>query len=116
MRRSKTEFLCAALGTLYSIYLLAYFADTAAGSIGGSIATMMVTPHMLMCVLGSFFAWIAFFNNKRGMALTAAIMFCVAAVMFTMYAELCIPEIILGFIGYVRIGKILNKENGGIQS
>lgn len=66
MRRSKTEFLCAALGTLYSIYLLAYFADTAAGSIGGSIATMMVTPHMLMCVLGSIFAWIAFFNNKRG--------------------------------------------------
>lgn len=65
---------------------------------------------------GFNFAWIAFFNNKRGMALTAAIMFCVAAVMFTMYAELCIPEIILGFIGYVRIGKILNEENGGIQS
>ena len=56
------------------------------------------------------------FCRYCGMALTAAIMFCVAAVMFTMYAELCIPEIIFGFIGYVRIGKILNEENGGIQS
>lgn len=110
MERSKIEFLAAVTGTLYSIYLVRYFYDAADANLSGSLATFIVTPHMLFCVLGSIFAWVAFFGNGRGMALAAAIMFCVAAVVFVAYAPLTVPMILLCFIGYAMIGRINRKD------
>ena len=111
MRRSKIEFLCAGMSSLYLAYILRYYMSAADSGLSGSMATAIVTPHILCCMFGVIFSWLAFFGNRRGFALTAAIMFSVAAVVFVMYAPLMIPLIIIGFIGYARIGSIL-QENG----
>lgn len=103
--KSVIEFFAASIATAYSIYLICYFYSIGT-DLGSSIATLLVTPHMICCVLGSVFMWVAFFRNNQGMALTGAIMFCVSAVLFITYAPLTLPTIILGFIGYSRIGTI----------
>ena len=110
MRRSKSEFLCASMGSLYLAYILNYFMGASDSGISGSMATAIVTPHILCCMLGVVFSWLAFFGNRRGFALAAAIMFCVAAVVFVMYSTLMVPLIILGFVGYARIGTILQDD------
>ena len=98
------------MGSLYLAYILNYFMGASDSGISGSMAVAIVTPHILCCMLGVVFSWLAFFGNRRGFALTAAIMFCVAAVVFVMYATLMVPLIILGFVGYARIGTILQDE------
>lgn len=116
-KRSFCQFLSAAILIAYTIYIIQYFfgasvntsGDTATVNLGGSIATLMVTPHMLFCTLASIFSAIAFFANSGGFALTAAILECVAAVLFIMYAPFLIPSIVLGFIGYARIGALKRK-------
>lgn len=110
MKRSKIQFLSAGLGTLYSVFLINYFMGTI-NDLSGSIATALVTPHLLCCSLAAIFGWVGFFGNGRGFALTAAILYCVGAVIFVMYAPFVVPMIVLGFIGYAMIGRI-KKANG----
>ena len=113
--RSKVLFVGTLLATLYTIYLIIYF-NGAIGSgdtseaIGGAIATALVTPHMLMTGLGAVFGWIGFATRKTWGALVGAILYCVAAILFIMYAFFAIPSIVLGFIGYSNQKKI-NKNN-----
>lgn len=104
-KKSKIQFLSATLGTLYSLFLVDYFMGSLE-DISGSIATALVTPHMLCCVLAAIFGWVGFFGNGRGFALTAAILYCVGAVLFVMYAPFVVPMIVTGFIGYAMIGRI----------
>ena len=116
-KRSFCQFLSAAILIAYTIFIIQYFfgasvdtsGETATVNLGGSIATLMVTPHMLFCTLASIFSAVAFFANSGGFALTAAILECVAAVLFVMYAPFLIPSIVLGFIGYARIGALKRK-------
>lgn len=116
-KRSFCQFLSAAILIAYTIFIIQYFfgasvdtsGETATVNLSGSIATLMVTPHMLFCTLASIFSAIAFFANSGGFALTAAILECVAAVLFIMYAPFLIPSIVLGFIGYARIGALKRK-------
>lgn len=116
-KRSFCQFLSAAILIAYTIFIIQYFfgasvdtsGDTATVNLSGSIATLMVTPHMLFCTLASIFSAVAFFANSRGFALTAAILECVAAVLFVMYAPFLIPSIVLGFVGYARIGALKRK-------
>lgn len=109
--RSKVLFICGILATLYVIYLIAYFGGSigdmsSAEEVGGAIATAMVTPHMLFMGLGAIFNWLGFFMRKPWGALTAAILYCVGAILFLMYAPFCIPMIVLGFVGFVKQKKI----------
>lgn len=89
-KKSKIQFLSATLGTLYSLFLVDYFMGSLE-DISGSIATALVTPHMLCCVLAAIFGWVGFFGNGRGFTLTAAILYCVGAVLFVMYAPFVVP-------------------------
>ena len=112
-KRSKVLFVGSLLATLYTIYLMIHFgsamgsSDTAV-AVGGAIATALVTPHMLLTGLGAVFAWIGFGTRKTWAALVGAIMYCVGALLFLVYAMFSIPLIILGFIGYSKQKK-LNK-------
>lgn len=116
-KRSLCQFLSAAILIAYTIFIVQYFFDVSvnqmgestAENIGRGIATMMVTPHMLLCAIASIFSAAGFIANSRGFALTAAILECVAAIVFLMYAPFLIPSIVLGFIGYVRIGSLKKK-------
>lgn len=110
-KKSFVEFLSALVSSCYSIYLIHYFYSLGF-DLSSSIATAIVTPHILCCVLGSVFMWIGFFGNSKAMALTGAILYCVAAVLFITYAPFTIPSVVLGFVGYSRICRVksLSKE------
>lgn len=114
-KRSVALIIAAVLGVLYSIYIITYFSGAIAGTqsgaeaIGGAIATALVTPHMICVVIAAIFNSVACLTNKRGFALTGAILYSVGAVLFLMYALFVVPSIILSFIGYAKLGKINKK-------
>ena len=111
-KRSVSLIIAAVLGVIYSIYILTYFSgvitgtQSAAEAVGGVIATAFVTPHMVCVVVAAIFNSVACFTNKRGFALAGAILYCVGAVVFLMYAPFVVPSIILSFVGYAKLGKI----------
>lgn len=112
--RSKVLFICAILATAYVIYLICYFGGSmtssdSAEAIGGAIATALVTPHMVVIGTGAVFSWLGFFLRKSWGALVGAILYCVGALLFMLYAMFCIPLIILGFIGYAKQKKLIKN-------
>ena len=112
--RSKVLFAGALLATIYTVYLMINFGSSmgssdTAESVGGAIATALVTPHMLLTGLGAIFSWIGFGTRKSWGALVGAILYCVGALLFLLYAMFSIPLIILGFVGYAKQNKI-NKQ------
>ena len=113
--RSKILFVANALATLYAIYLISYFGGgtlnaDGAEAVGGAIATALVTPHMIMFVIGAVFGWIGFLAKKSWAALVAAILYSVGTLFFLMYIMFGAPILILGFIGYSKQKK-LNLQN-----
>lgn len=114
LKRSTTLLISAILGVAYSVYLVVYFSSAVGGSgakaIGGAIAATLVTPHMICVSIAAIFNVLGWLNNKRNFALVGAILYCVAALAFLLYAMFVIPSIILSFIGYSRL-KTINKES-----
>lgn len=113
--RSKVLFVSSLITTAYVIYLMvhfgsSFFAEDSAEVVGGALATALVTPHMFFLGLGVVFSWIGFFFKKSWAALVAAILYCVGAILFLMYALFVVPSIILGFVGYSKQKK-LSKIN-----
>jgi len=105
-KRSKSTFIATVLAIVYSVYLIGYSVTTAsqasgdAESVGTGIALLLILPHLLLTALGAIFGVIAFFTRKAGLALTASIIYSVAAVAFILYAAFLIPSIVFGFIGF----------------
>ena len=98
------------LGVLYAIYIVAYFGGAVGGSegaeqAGAAIATALVTPHMICTVLAVIFNGLGLFMNKRGFALTGAILYAVAIVMFIPYFMFIIIQMILSFVGCAKMKK-----------
>ncbi len=113
--RSKILFVANVLATLYVVYLMVYFGGSmaeaeGAEAIGGAIATAMVTPHMIMFLIGAIFGWLGFFLKKSWGALVGAILYSVGTLLFLMYIMFGAPILILGFIGYAKQKK-LNSQN-----
>lgn len=110
--RSKSLFIGTVLAVLYTIYIISYFASTAgsagtdAEAVGAGLAALLVLPHITLLFVGTIFGIIAFFSRKAGFALTAAIIWAVAALVFILYAAFLIPSIVLGFVGYTAQKKI----------
>lgn len=114
-KRSKALFVCAILATIYTIYLVVYFGGSMTSSdsteaISGAVATALVTPHMFFIGLGAVFSWLGFFLRKSWGALVGAILYCVGALVFIIYAVICIPLIILGFVGFANQRKLIKSE------
>lgn len=112
--RSRALFVCAVLATIYVIYLMSYFGSAmgdlnSAEEVGGAVATALVAPHMVVIGIGAIFSWIGFIGRKSWGALVGAILYCVGAILFILYAFYSIPLIILGFVGYSKQKKI-NKQ------
>ena len=113
--RSKVVFVCALISTLYLIYIISYFVginadvNDTAEAVGAGFATVLVLPHMLLLGLGVIFNWVGFGTKKNGFILAGAILYCVSALLFFIYAVFLIPSIVLGFVGYSKQKKI-NKE------
>ena len=71
--------------------------------LGASIATQMVMPHLACSGLAALFNVLAIFTRKRGFALTAAILYSVALVLFPTYFMFVIIQAILCFIAFARM-------------
>lgn len=113
--RSKILFVASAFATLYTLYLITYFGNgtlntDGAKAVGGAIATALVTPHMIMFLIGAVFGWIGFIAKKSWAALVAAILYSVGTLFFLLYAMFGVPILVLGFIGYNKQKK-LNLQN-----
>ena len=96
------------LGVIYAIYIIAYFGGAVGGSegaeqAGAAIATALVTPHMICTVLAVIFNGLGLFMNKRGFALTGAILYAVA--IFIPYFMFIIIQMILSFVGFAKMKK-----------
>lgn len=111
MKRSKLLLVSGILGTLYVIYLIAYFSGAVTKSgdsseqIGGALATMLVAPHMVVTGIAVIFNWLGFALKAKWAALTAGILYAVAMVLFIMYFMFVIVEMILCFVAYGKMKK-----------
>ena len=89
-KRSVLILISAIIGSLYMAYIISYFGGvdydsaSAGEAIGYGIATALVMPHMAMAGLAVVFNWIGYFTRARGLVLTGAILYCVAAAAFPM--------------------------------
>lgn len=116
-KHSKLLLISAILGSIYAIYLIVYFgggiaeSKDAAEAAGRAIATALVTPHMILVVLAVIFNWVGYFSNKRGFALTGGILYSVAGVIFILYLIFLVPSIILSFVGYAKLKKVVEINN-----
>ena len=111
--RSKVLCISNALATIYAVYLIVYFFGgtmnaSGAEAVGGAIATALVTPHMLMFLIGAVFGWLGFFIKKSWAALVAGILYAVGTLFFLAYFMFGVPLLVLGFVGYANQKK-LNK-------
>lgn len=99
------------IGTMYMIYSLVYWSgaidsvDGVAEQIGAGIATVLVMPHLAFTFLAVVFNALGLFLKKRAFALTGAILYCVAIVVFPIYFMFVVIEAILSFIGFAKMKK-----------
>ncbi len=113
----RSKILCVAniLATAYAVYLISYFGGgvmqaEGAEAVGGAIATALVTPHMIMFLIGAVFGWVGFVGKKSWGALVAAILYSVGTLFFLVYFMFGVPILVLGFVGY-SMQKKLNAQN-----
>jgi len=110
--RSKILFIANVLASAYTIYLIIHFvggtmnAEGTAEVIGGAIATTLVTPHMIIFLVGAIFGWVGFFSRMSWAALVAAILYSSGTLIFLLYAIYGVPILIFGFIGYSKQKKL----------
>lgn len=99
------------LGAAYLIYSVVYWSGTAGSGdnigeqIGTGIATALVMPHLICTVVAVVFNALGLFLNKRGFALTGAILYTVAIVLFPMYFMFVIIQMILSYVGFAKLPK-----------
>lgn len=107
---SKLLLISFILGIAYLIYSASYWSGVGAGlnsaeQVGAGIATALVMPHLILTVLAVIFNGLGLFMRKRGFALTGAILYAVAMVLFPMYFMFIIIEMILSFVGFAKMPK-----------
>ena len=108
---SKLLLISFIIGVLYLIYSAFYWSGAAtsgantAEQIGAGIATALVMPHLVMTVLAVIFNALGLFMHKRGFALTGAILYTLAIVLFPVYFMFVIVEMILSYIGFAKMKK-----------
>ena len=99
------------IGAAYLVYSMVYWSgavgsgDDIAEQIGVGLAATLVMPHLICTALAVIFNGLGVFLKKRGFALTGAILYSVALVLFPVYFMFVIVEMILSYIGFAKIPK-----------
>ncbi|HHW45605.1 MAG TPA: hypothetical protein GXX17_01675 [Clostridiales bacterium] len=115
-KRSVSLLISGILALAYLIYIISYFKGNMAGAetgeefLGGTIATALVTPHIVFVALAFIFNCIGYFANKFWAALTGGILYVVGGLLFILYFLFVVPSIILSFVGCANLKKI-NARN-----
>lgn len=99
------------LGVVYAIYILAYITgasgsgSSSAENAGIGIAIALATPHIICAVLAAIFNGLGLFMNKRGFALTGAILYTIACVLMPLWFMYTIIQAILSYVGFSKMNK-----------
>lgn len=109
---SKLLLISFVIGAAYLLYSLWYWvaggaesATDTAEEVGSFIATALVTPHLIATACAVLFNALGCFMRKRSFALTGAILYTVAVILFPMYFMFVAIEAILSYIGYAKMKK-----------
>ena len=108
---SKCLLIAFILGVAYLIYSIFYWTGAVSGSastaeqVGAGLAPAIVMPHLIFTALAVIFNALGLFMRKRGFALTGAILYTVALVLFPVYFMFVIIEMILSYIGFAKMKK-----------
>lgn len=108
MKKSKLLLVSWILTGVYVVYLVTYFASilnntAGAEQVGAGLAGVIVFPHALLTFLGLIFNFFGWSMNKRGFALTGAILYSVAMLLFPIYFFFILVQTILSFIAYAKM-------------
>ncbi|MDO4198445.1 MAG: hypothetical protein Q4D13_05605 [Erysipelotrichaceae bacterium] len=111
MKRNVLLLISAIIGTIYGIYLIAYFTGAVSGSsgteqAGAALAGVLVMPHMAMVWIALIFNWLGYIFKLRWAALVAGILYAVSMVLFFVYFMFVVVEMILCFIAYAKMKKV----------
>jgi hypothetical protein len=106
-KRSKVMLVANVLGSIYAIYLMAYFfgsvgSTEGAEQVGAGLATAIIMPHLVLIVLSALFGFLGFFLRKDGFNLTSGILYSVATALFLLYFMFTVPLVVLSFVGYSK--------------
>ena len=109
-KMSKLLLISLVIGIAYLIYSFNYWGNASdvtetAEQIGAGIATVLVMPHLIFTALAVIFNALGCFLKKRGFALTGAILYTVALVLFPMYFMFVIIEMIFSYIAFAKMKK-----------
>ena len=100
------------LGILYTLYISFYILNTAgsgadsAENVGIGLGITLIMPHVICTVLATIFNGLGVFLNKRGFALTGAILYTIACALMPLYFMFVIIQTILSYIGYSQLKKL----------
>ncbi len=110
MKKDKKLLISLIMSTAYALYLISYFfsavsSSSGAEQAGATIATVIVTPHMVVVVIALLFNIFAYMKSAKGFAVTAAILYAVSIVLFPIYFMFVIIQMILCFVAYSSLKK-----------
>lgn len=119
-KRSVCLLISAIIGTLYSAYSLSYWlpqwvetAPQLSSIVAAGLTAVMVGPHVLCVCIAVTFNWIGWAMRGPGFSLAGAILYSIAALCMPLYSVFVLAEMILSYIGFAQVRKILSAEADG---
>lgn len=123
-RRNILLLLSFIYGIVYAIIMIVYYLGVTKQSfapgtedfeemgrqIGGAIAVALATPHIIGVSLAAVFNAVAWYFNKGWAALTAAILYLVAGIIFFIYLPFILFPMVLSFVGFVGVNNKRNQQ------
>lgn len=116
-KKSKLLLVSWVIGALYLVYLFWYMGSAgsaasadSAEALGTAIGLALIVPHLVMVALAVIFNILGWAMNKRGFALTGAILYAVSIVMMPIYFMFVLIEMILSFVGFAKMKKPVKKQ------
>lgn len=109
-------FISHLMGFAYSLYSIIYWSTATSGTsgfekVGAGIATFLVVPHVIVAIIATIFNFAALFAYRRGLTLTAAILYAVSAVLFPLYCYFVMIQSVLCFIAFALMKKPIPQQN-----
>lgn len=108
-KKSVLLLISAILGCAYLIYSIVYWTGLNSGggssaeSIGFGIATAIVFPHLIATAVAFIFNLLGWIMDHKWFALTGAILYTVALILFPLYFMFVVVEMVLSYIGFARM-------------